>query len=266
MNFDLNNFSWGQMTAEIINPFSGLMAAIIGGGGKSGLMVHWARELWARGEPVLMASTSAAFKTCWPKEQTVPARSEAEALAAAERALAGEQLLLVGPERQAEEGKWGGVFPAWLDNLNHACPRLSILVEADSARGRNFKFHAAHEPVLPSRTRLITAVVGLGLIGCQAGPNVHQLALAPEAVEAGQLINSSCLAGWLTARSGYVARFLTYGPGLLFFNKAEHSESRQAAEYIADRVHKLYPQMSIVAGSLWRKAFYRLYGPPDYGR
>ncbi|MDR2947541.1 MAG: putative selenium-dependent hydroxylase accessory protein YqeC [Candidatus Adiutrix sp.] len=122
--------------------------AIIGGGGKTGLMERLEAEFHESGRPALCTVTTRLGRGQLPHLARAEAQSPAEAANAARRAAAGDRLILSGPYANAE--KLSGLPLAWLSPVQAALPEnAAFIIEADGSAGRPLKAHAAHEPVLP---------------------------------------------------------------------------------------------------------------------
>jgi probable selenium-dependent hydroxylase accessory protein YqeC len=130
------------------------ITAIVGGGGKTTLMLSLARALSRSGARVIVTTTTHIF----PPEDIATTDPESEQ--AAKSALARNNLVCFASP--AEGGKL-------------AAPKLStstmrtiadyVLVEADGAKRLPLKAPAEHEPVIPAAAELVIAVAGLDGIG-----------------------------------------------------------------------------------------------------
>jgi molybdenum cofactor cytidylyltransferase len=74
------------------------------------------------------------------------------------------QVLLIG-QSEPQSGKAFGIPPDAIDDLAVAGRFDLIVNEADGSRMRPFKAPAAHEPVIPACTTVVTPVVGLDVLG-----------------------------------------------------------------------------------------------------
>ena len=126
------------------------ITALVGGGGKTTLMLRLARELVEGGARVIVTTTTHIL----PPEG-IPVGNPANAQEVA-RALLLEPLLCLG--KPAAEGKLTApdLSMAMLSQLADY-----VLVEADGAKHLPLKAPAAHEPVIPRESRLVVAVAGL---------------------------------------------------------------------------------------------------------
>ena len=132
------------------------LVSITGGGGKTTLMFALARALRARGERVIVTTTTKIF---------VPSEDEGGELliGSPDVARLGEILrtggiLTLGST--IKDGKLIGLAPEAADELYASGVADCVIVESDGARGMPFKVYEPHEPVIPNRTTLHIAVVG----------------------------------------------------------------------------------------------------------
>lgn len=133
----------------------GERVALIGSGGKTTLFWELARE-W-EGRKLLLTTTTRMY----PPPQDYPFCAPEEL---AERWPRSQGLFVGRPEGEKVSGPPAAEIDAW------DLPDLDLLVvEADGSRGRPVKAHADHEPVLPHKTTLAVAVLGMLALGMPAG-------------------------------------------------------------------------------------------------
>jgi probable selenium-dependent hydroxylase accessory protein YqeC len=147
---------------EALSLSSRELITLVGGGGKSTLMTALAGEARNAGRKAVATTTN--------KVRT----NEAEGIGTVvywgrddvsfEKALGRSPVLFIGREG-VESGKIGGIQPEAADMLFAGYPLDFLIVEADGAAGRPLKAPAAHEPVIPSSTTLVVAVIGLEALG-----------------------------------------------------------------------------------------------------
>lgn len=139
------------------------VVALVGAGGKTTAMFRLARELIAAGaKPVVTTTTRILAPKAAPYLEVVVGRAphlRRAVAAAVERG----HVPVVGSA--ARGGKIVGVPPDLAADLARLRGVTHVLVEADGAAGRPFKAPRAHEPVIPSSTTLVVAVVGVDAIG-----------------------------------------------------------------------------------------------------
>ncbi len=126
------------------------LTALVGGGGKTTLMLRLARELAAAGNRVVVSTST----HIWPPDdvRTLLDPTEDEVRAA----LAESSPLCVGIREP--NGKLVACRVPW-DTLTTLADY--VLTEADGAKGMPLKAPAAHEPVIPACARLVIAVSGM---------------------------------------------------------------------------------------------------------
>jgi molybdenum cofactor cytidylyltransferase len=159
--------------ARALRLTSGDVLALTGGGGKTATMFRLAAELsnGALGKWRVLTTTSTrifavqikrspAHVTFDPARQTI-----ASILPSLEQAIDRHgQVLLIG-QAEPKSGKAFGIPPDTIDALA-ATGRFDLIInEADGSRMRPFKAPAAHEPVIPDCTTVVTPMVGLDVLG-----------------------------------------------------------------------------------------------------
>ena len=215
-----------QPNSSLIEAFSPPrgVTAIVGGGGKTTLMLRLARELRETGARVIVSTTTHLFPPDQMRTLIDPTDEETQSQ------LAMERIVCIGSI--AENGKL-------------AAPLLSIrqmeqladyvLLEADGAKGLPLKAPATHEPVIPPETRLVIAVAGLDGVGKLISQTAFRPALYAALCEKSE-------AETVTAKD--IARVLSdangqrkgVGSGMRFsilLNKADDAERKEEAENIA---------------------------------
>lgn len=133
------------------------ITAIIGGGGKTTLMLYLAKQLCRYGSVLVTTSTHI---------RKPDSLSYAEQI---ENPLADHTCMVVGtPDK---DGKLKAPQQTF-DELQGYCQYL--LVEADGAKQLPLKAHASHEPVIPAKAQTVLAVIGLDAIGKPIRDVVHR--------------------------------------------------------------------------------------------
>lgn len=150
------------------------VTALIGGGGKTTLLLTLARELQKKGSVLLCTST----KIYPPEGLPLLKNATEEAVSAA---LAAHGAVCVGED--AAEGKL-------------TAPRLSfaslaqladyVLVEADGSKHLPLKYHAPHEPVIPANAQRVVTVLGASAFGHPLHEVCHRASLAAARLGVGE--------------------------------------------------------------------------------
>lgn len=138
--------------------------AVVGGGGKTGLIGLMADELQSLNKAALVTVTTRLGREQLPQLKRVEAVDLGEAKKCLERVAGGERLLLAGPFASRE--KLAGAPPEWFPALRRAGgAEITFLIEADGAAGRPLKAHRQDEPVLPPlNDLLVVGVLGLSAL------------------------------------------------------------------------------------------------------
>ena len=199
MNVDL-----GKSFSDALGIAPGDLVSIAGAGGKTSLMYALGRELKARGDRVLLTTTTRIF---YPQGAEVPGivigPENNETVAGVRSGLENGGPLLVGRER--EQSKIVG-FSAWFVDTLYAQPEQATVVsECDGAMGKSLKVPRGWEPVLPSKTTVYVVVIGADCLGKPLG---LETVFQPEALGAlagvapGSEVDVRLVARMMLARRG----------------------------------------------------------------
>lgn len=142
------------------------VTALIGGGGKTTLLLTLASELRAKGTVLLCTST----KIYPPEGFPLLKNASAEEVSAA---LAAHGAVSVGEE--TAEGK---LTAPRLDFDTLAQLADFVLVEADGSKHFPLKAHAPHEPVIPKNAQRVITVLGASAFGRPLCEVCHRAPLA----------------------------------------------------------------------------------------
>ena len=152
------------------------MISLTGAGGKTTLMFRLARELSLEGKKVITTTTS---KILEPSEDETPhlfvSGDENRIKDFVGRHLDEYGYITLAKER-IEGGKLRGISPELADSLWNLYDMDALIIEADGAAGRPVKAPREGEPVIPSSTTLVVAVLGLDGVGKELNDqNVFQV-------------------------------------------------------------------------------------------
>jgi probable selenium-dependent hydroxylase accessory protein YqeC len=160
--------------AEAVDLRRGEMTALIGAGGKTTAMFRLAKELRDQGCKVLVTTTTKIFKPTKPHVDRLFLIEDIDDFLDASGQI--DPPVTVGAGRGVnEEGKLLGLPVEWLDRLDQAGKYDGVLIEADGAASRLFKFPSENEPVIPSRCRLTIWLMAIKVLGKSLDPEwVHR--------------------------------------------------------------------------------------------
>jgi molybdenum cofactor cytidylyltransferase len=134
------------------------LVSIVGAGGKSTILLSLGRELAARGQRVILTTT-----TKMAADQITEPTCRSDDPADVEKALEPTRPLFVVTGKVP--GKVTGPSAESVDRLFEETTADHVIVEADGARSMSIKAPANHEPVIPSHTTIVVVVVGIDAIG-----------------------------------------------------------------------------------------------------
>lgn len=228
---------------------SGELVAVVGGGGKTSLLFALAAALPGR---IVVTTTTRIFAA---QMSLAPAVCfEADLSQLAKQLDASRVCLVVG---DVSGDKAIGVDPDLPTRLLGRPDVDTVLVEADGSRMRPIKAPADHEPVIPDGTTLLIPVAGLDALEKPFGQSAHRpervarlLQLPPDYSPNNHRLTPSEMADVLTSAEGGLKGMPHSARAVLFLNKAESAERRDAAGDVARRA-LLIPQIErVVAGAL----------------
>ena len=149
------------------------MIAFSGAGGKTTLIMRLATEMNSAGLKTLLTTTTKFYPP--PGIKLFLSHDPELAVSLLGEHFLNNQAAALG-KRVLPDGKIEGIEPDVIAFLLHEL-RVSILVEADGAKGLPIKGYAAHEPVIPPDTDIIIALLGADALGA---PLDHKIAHRPK--------------------------------------------------------------------------------------
>lgn len=218
--------------------------SLVGGGGKSTLLLRLARERQARGLRTVVTTTTRILRA-----QGEAAGPVAGDLSALEAALA-RSLTACAALPAPEPGKLAPPPQALLDRALELAGL--VVAEADGAHGRPVKAPAGHEPCLLPRSAAVVAVAGLSALGRPLAEVCHRPELAARllGVPRDALLTPEGLARLLTSEAG---QFKGVGDPARFrvlLNQADGPEALALARETAAAVRALLPGVPVAAAAL----------------
>ncbi|TWJ13191.1 putative selenium-dependent hydroxylase accessory protein YqeC [Geobacter argillaceus] len=219
--------------------------SFVGGGGKTSLMFHLARQLALAGMRVLTTTTTKIFVPTAEQSATVlVARDPHEVLEQAATGHGATRHLTAAAERMADTGKLKGFAPEAIATFVESGRFDWILVEADGAARRPLKAPADHEPVIPEETTILIAVAGLEVVGSPLGEElVFRSGLAGElmGLSPGECITEQAMARLIAHPQGAFKGAPAESRRFVFLNKADTLPRREAATRVAGELQRQAP-------------------------
>lgn len=245
--------------------------SFVGGGGKTSLMFHLARQLALAGMRVLTTTTTKIFVPTAEQSATLlVARDPQEILEQAATGHGATRHFTAAAERMAEAGKLKGFAREAIATFVRSGRFDWILVEADGAARRPLKAPADHEPVILEETTILIAVAGLEVVGSPLGEElVFRSELAGElmGLSRGERITEQALARLIAHPRGAFKGAPAKSRRFVFLNKADTLVRREAAARVAGELQRLVPQAAeaVIVGQaldgISIHAVHRLGGP-----
>ncbi len=214
---------------------------LVGGGGKTTTLYRLARELHQRADTpgVVVTTTTHIFAPpANPDLETIVEPDPDVGLARCRAALARRRIPILGT-RLTPDGKLAGVAPEVVDGCASQPDIPYVVVEADGSAHKPFKAPLAYEPVVPTMTTLLVAVVGVDALGQPLdAEHIHRPERVAELSGAavGEPLTADAIASVLVHAAGPLRDAPKRARVLILLNKADTPERRAAANAIADAV------------------------------
>lgn len=229
--------------------------AIVGGGGKTSLCFALANELMVAGKMVITTTTTKVWRTEADRAPCVIfCPSGSPGFNRLKEGLREKGHVFVA-QRLLDSGKVEGIGPETADVFfqNHDIDH--VIVEADGAAGKPLKAPAPHEPVIPSSTTLVIAMMGLEAMGMPLDPGlVFRLGLFRElaGIDEGDTVTPTALARIFQSPGGLFKGTPQHARRVVFLNKSDRLHSDQDADDLARRLLRpsKRPIERVVIGSL----------------
>ncbi|RJR36375.1 MAG: putative selenium-dependent hydroxylase accessory protein YqeC [Desulfobacteraceae bacterium] len=234
--------------------------ALVGGGGKTTLLIALTRELAANREGVLASTTTKVRRS--EAAQVESFRLIDEEGSWRERLcqdLDDRRAVFLG-RRILDSEKVQGVDPALLDDLFMEGHATYIIVEADGAAGHPLKAPDSHEPVIPGSVTSVVSVIGLEALGLPMTTDVVFRADLFEKVTGarpGDTITGRCISRLISHPEGLFKGTPPSSRKIVFLNKEDLVRDREGLEELA---HLILSDGDlkverVVVGSLTKKSW-----------
>jgi probable selenium-dependent hydroxylase accessory protein YqeC len=236
--------------------------AIVGGGGKTALMIALGDALSRAGARVITTTTTkvwlaqARLAPCVIFTHNHPLWREDLG-----RGLSESKSVFVA-ERPLESGKAHGIDPAVCDDLFTSGAADYVIAEADGAAGRPVKAHAPHEPVISQSSTVVVAMAGLDCLGRPADSlTVFRLNffLRMTGLREGQTLTTESVSRLFKGAAGLFRGSPPEAKLVVFLNKLDALMGDQEAISLGRRILKtsFLPLDRVICGSL-REQRYRI--------
>jgi probable selenium-dependent hydroxylase accessory protein YqeC len=229
--------------------------SLVGAGGKTTLMFRLAKELSLQGKKVVTTTTTKILEPASGETGSLFVDLDEERIKDFVRGHLDRYDHITIARERLESGKLKGVSPNLVDELFHSQGMDAVIIEADGAAGRPVKAPRENEPVIPTSTTLIVAILGVDGLGMKLSEeNVFQ----PERVSKitgvpmGERLTDEAMAILVTHPEGIFKGTPSSSRVVAFLNKVDIPNGIAKAKSIAHKIlDKKHRQMErIVLGQL----------------
>ncbi|WP_243372704.1 selenium cofactor biosynthesis protein YqeC [Geotalea sp. SG265] len=242
--------------AEIVGIGPGGVISIVGGGGKTSLMFHLARQLAYAGKRVLTTTTTKILIPSAEQSETLLVSQDPQVILRQARAhgCAGVHVSAVSSYLPHTD-KLQGFPPEAIRTFEDSGLFDWVVVEADGAARKPLKAPAAHEPVIPENTSIVVALAGLEVLGRPLGEEmVFRSELAGELMQLspGETITVPALARLLAHPSGAFKGAPAQARRFVFLNKADSPQMQEEGAAVALQLSGASPPVveAVMVGQL----------------
>ena len=234
--------------------------ALVGGGGKTTLLFEMARVLRGAGKRVLLTTTTKLWRRqalqspalILTHSDTVWREKLVEALQVHGNVMLAGSLI--------DPAKVQGIDPALADELYLKAPIDYLLVEADGSAGHSIKAHAVHEPVVPSSTTAVVALLGLDALNQTLGPEIvfrWEAFKQVTGASLGQAPTPPVLARLFSHPAGLFKHTPEHARRIVFLNKLDACADEKAARDLGSLILRSAPRPidRVVIGSVKKGEF-----------
>ena len=232
--------------------------SLVGAGGKTTLMFGLAQELFLSGKKVVTTTTTKILAPTPGKTSSLFIDPDEEKIKDFVRHHLDQHHHITVAIGRLESGKLKGISPNLVNGLWSLHGIDTIITEADGAAGRPVKAPRENEPVIPTSTTLVVAVLGVDGMGRELNEeNVYQ----PERVSritgipVGERLTDEAMALLMTHPEGIFKGIPFSSRVVSFLNKVDIPDGISKARGIAQKIlNKKHRQIErIVLGQLRRE-------------
>jgi len=229
--------------------------SLVGAGGKTTLMFCLAKELFLSGKKVVTTTTTKILTPTSGETGSLFVDSDEERIKDFLRGHLDQFHHITIARERLESGKLKGVSPSLVDGLWRSLGIDAIIIEADGAAGRPIKAPREDEPVIPTNTTLVVAILGVDGMEMELNEkNVFQ----PERVSnitgilTGERLTDEAIGLLMTHPEGIFKGTPSSSRVVAFLNKVDVPNGAAKAKSIAQKIlEKKHRQIErIVLGQL----------------
>ena len=229
--------------------------SLVGAGGKTTLMFRLAKELSAGGKRVVTTTTTKILEPTSRETGLLFVDLDEKRIKFFLKSHLDQYSHITVARERLEAGKLKGISPNLVDKLWHLNGIDAIIIEADGAAGRSVKAPRENEPVIPTSTTLVVAVLGVDGMESELNEiNVFQPDRVSDitGIPLGERVTDGAMAILVTHPEGIFKGAPSSSRVVAFLNKADVPNGLAKAKRIAKKIlEKKHRQIErIVLGQL----------------
>jgi len=234
------------------------LISLVGAGGKTTLMFRLAKELVAEGNKVVTTTTTKIFEPSSGETAFLIVNQDEEELKQSISSHLDKYRHISITSERLGLGKLKGVSSDLVNDLWSSNEIDYLIIEADGASGRPIKAPRDKEPVIPSSTTLVVAILGVDGVGVELNEvNAFQPELISKmtGIPLGEKMTDEAMAALITDPEGIFKGALPSSRVIAFLNKVDIPEGAVKAKGVAQKIlEKKHPQIErIVLGQLMKE-------------
>lgn len=231
------------------------MISLVGAGGKTTLMFRLARELFVEGKKVVTTTTTKILEPASGETAFLFIHPDEDRLKGFVLQRLGQYHHITLARERLESGKLKGVSSGLVNDLWSSHEIDAIIIEADGAAGRPVKAPREKEPVIPSNTTLVVAILGVDGAGTELSEeNVFQAERVSKmtGIPMGEKITDEAMAVLMTHSEGVFKGAPLSSKVIALLNKVDIPDGMVRGKGIAQKIlERKHPKIKrVVLGQL----------------
>jgi len=217
----------------------GEVISLVGAGGKTTLMSALAKELTDENAMVISTTTTKISDWQVSGDILIVEKDEDKMLDCLLQTLKEHRHITLAGERLSVEGKLKGISPELVMRITGLKQVDYVIIEADGAARKPLKAPNATEPVIPQKTTLVIAVVGIDALGLElTRENVFRPEIASRltGLPLGGVISADVITTLVTHSEGIIRGSPANARIIPIINKMDVVEGTSEAEALAYKI------------------------------
>jgi probable selenium-dependent hydroxylase accessory protein YqeC len=231
------------------------MISLVGAGGKTTLMFRLARELFLEGKKVVTTTTTKILEPASGETAFLFIHPDEDSLKGFVLQHLDQYHHITLARERLESGKLMGVSSGLVNDLWSSREIDTIIIEADGAAGCPVKAPREKEPVIPSNTTLVVAILGVDGAGTKLNAeNVFQAERVSKmtGIPMGEKMTDEAMAVLMTHSEGIFKGAPSSSKVIAFLNKVDIPGGMVRGRAIAQKIlEKKHPKIErVILGQL----------------